>query len=296
MTADAKVGLLLGLFFIALIAFLINGLPSMLQSAGPEEVVKTTAIMAPSGPDLVIDHRVTDTARGLNPSIPLRAVEPPQEIIVLDNSAPRPAVANAVESPAAPQPEAARPSAIEEQVSQLPLPQSEPTPQPVLPQPAPTRSVAAGSREHTVQKGENLSSIALKYYGAEEGNRRAVIQKLYEANKDVLSSPDKVIVGSKLTVPPLKETVAAKPSQSETLLRKFSDVLERSAIAPQTSRTEVAPRTAEYVVQPGDSLWKIAEKTLGDGRKFDTLVQLNKDRLKTADGVVAGMKLHIPAP
>ena len=293
MTADAKVGLLLGLFFIALIAFLINGLPSMLQSAGPEEVVKTTAIMAPSGPDLVIDHRVTDTAQRLSPGIPLRAVEPPQEVIVLDNAARQ--TAAAVDAPA-PQPAPAQPSVIETQVSQLPLPQPARS-QPVLPQPAPTRPVAAAGREHVVQKGESLSSIAQKYYGAEEGNRRAVIQKLYEANTEVLSSPDKVIVGSKLTVPPLKETAAPQPSQSETLLQKFSGVFER-AVTPaqtQTARTP-APRTTEYVVQPGDSLWKIAEKTLGDGRKFDTLVQMNKDRLKSADDVVAGMKLVVPAP
>ena len=213
MTADAKVGLLLGLFFIALIAFLINGLPSMLQSAGPEELVKTTAILAPAGPDLVIDHRVTETAQRLTPGIPLRAVEPPKDVIVLD-SAPQPVVATAftVVETVAPQP-AAQPTVIEEQVSRLPLPA-----------PLPTRPVAAGSREHTVQKGESLSSIAQKHYGAEEGNRRAVIQKLYEANTDVLSSPDRVVVGSKLIVPPLKGTAAPQPSQSETLLQKFSEI------------------------------------------------------------------------
>jgi nucleoid-associated protein YgaU len=286
MTADAKVGLLLGLFFIALIAFLINGLPSMLQSASPEDSVKTTAIIPPAGPALVINQGVSDTAHRLSPGIPLRAVEPPQEVIVLDNSAPRPTAAVAIEA-TAPQPETAKPSVIEEQVNRLP--------QPVVPQPAPTRPVAAGSREHTVQKGENLSSIAQKYYGAEEGNRRAVIQKLYEANTDVLSSPDRVVVGSKLTVPPLTETAPAKPSQSETLLQKFSNVFERAATPPPTPRA-AAPRTTEYVVQPGDSLWKIAEKTLGDGHKFDLLMQMNKDRLKSADDVVAGMKLVVPAP
>jgi hypothetical protein len=31
MTADAKVGLLLGLFFIVIIAFLVNGLPNFIQ-------------------------------------------------------------------------------------------------------------------------------------------------------------------------------------------------------------------------------------------------------------------------
>ncbi len=42
MTSDAKIGLLLGLVVIVIIAFLINGLPSLLNSAHSEGVVKTS--------------------------------------------------------------------------------------------------------------------------------------------------------------------------------------------------------------------------------------------------------------
>jgi len=42
MTSDAKIGLLLGLVVIVIIAFLINGLPSLLNSASSEGVVKTS--------------------------------------------------------------------------------------------------------------------------------------------------------------------------------------------------------------------------------------------------------------
>ena len=283
MTADAKVGLLLGLFLIALIAFLINGFPTFLQSATAEDVVKTTSIVAPSGPDLVIDHRVTETATRLLPGVPLRATEPPQEVIVLDSGSQlAPVNAAPVDTPVEPQPTPA--VAITEQVQRLPLPT--PTVQP---------KTATKNREHIVERGETLASIAQKYYGPEEGNRRVVIQSLYEANKEVLSSPDRVVVGNKLTIPPLAGAAAPQPSATESLLQRFSNVFERSATPPQTNRT-AAPRTAEYVVQPGDSLWKIAEKTLGDGRRFEVLVELNKDRLKSADDVVAGMKLIVPAP
>lgn len=283
MTADAKVGLLLGLFFIVLIAFLINGFPTFLQSATVEDVVKTTSIVAPSGPAMVIDHRVTETAQRLGPGVPLRVTEPPQDVIILDSGSSSPAVVAAqIETPAVP------PSAIVEQVNQLPLP----TQRPQTP-------AAPAMREHTVQRGETLASIAQHYYGPDEGNRRAVVMMLYEANKDVMSSPDRMIAGSTLTIPPLPGTAtAAAPAPTETLLQRFSNLLERTAPQPQTTRAPAAakPRTTEYIVQPGDSLWKIAEKTLGDGRRFQTLVEMNQDRLKSPDDVVVGMKLIVPVP
>ena len=42
MTADAKVGLLLGLVFIVIIAFLINGLPNLLKGDGTDDVIKSS--------------------------------------------------------------------------------------------------------------------------------------------------------------------------------------------------------------------------------------------------------------
>jgi len=44
MTSDAKIGLLLGLVVIVIIAFLINGLPSLLNSASADGVVKTSIV------------------------------------------------------------------------------------------------------------------------------------------------------------------------------------------------------------------------------------------------------------
>ncbi len=302
MTADAKVGLLLGLFFIVLIAFLINGLPTFLKENESQEGVKT-AIVAPSGPDLVIDHRVTETAQRLMPSVPLRVTEAPQDVIVLSQTPAAAAPQNAVEPPLPLQPQPTAAPAIVEQVEQLPLPM------PAKP------AVDANARVHVVQKGESLASIAQKYYGAKEGNSRAAIQLLFEANKDILPSPDKVVAGHKLTIPTLPGQPAAvkKPSASESLLKKFSTVLERAetpaakpAAKPAAAPESAAPaakktlvkmpsKTAEYTVQPGDTLWKIAEKTLGDGRKVNLLIELNKDRLKNPDDVVVGMKLAVPA-
>ena len=56
---------------------------------------------------------------------------------------------------------------------------------------------------HTVAKGDNLTKIAMKYYGKKEGNRLTNIEKIFEANRDILSSMSDLKVGQRLTIPPL---------------------------------------------------------------------------------------------
>ena len=55
---------------------------------------------------------------------------------------------------------------------------------------------AGSGRTHTVQRGETLTGIAQKYYG-----RASEYQKIFEANRDKLSDPDKVREGTNLVIP-----------------------------------------------------------------------------------------------
>ena len=52
--------------------------------------------------------------------------------------------------------------------------------------------------------------------------------------------------------------------------------------------------TKEYTVKKGDSLWKIAEKELGSGHRWQYLYELNKDRIKNSSKLKTGQKLIIP--
>jgi nucleoid-associated protein YgaU len=54
------------------------------------------------------------------------------------------------------------------------------------------------SQWHTVVSGDNLSKIAKKFYG--DANKYPVI---FEANKPMLSHPDKIYPGQLLRIPPL---------------------------------------------------------------------------------------------
>ena len=57
---------------------------------------------------------------------------------------------------------------------------------------------APESRWHTVVSGDNLSKIAKTYYG--DANKYPVI---FEANKPMLSNPDKIYPGQLLRIPPV---------------------------------------------------------------------------------------------
>ena len=54
------------------------------------------------------------------------------------------------------------------------------------------------SQFHDVVKGDTLSAIARKYYG--DASKYPLI---FEANRPMLSSPDKIYPGQKLRIPPL---------------------------------------------------------------------------------------------
>ena len=54
------------------------------------------------------------------------------------------------------------------------------------------------ARTYTVRKGDTLSSIARRYFGADW---REGVKRIYDANRTVLSRPDDLTPGTKLRIP-----------------------------------------------------------------------------------------------
>ncbi len=59
-----------------------------------------------------------------------------------------------------------------------------------------TLSVGSGGRSHTVQKGDTLYSLSRRYY-----NTPSRWRDIYSANRGVISDPNKLRVGTQLTIP-----------------------------------------------------------------------------------------------
>ena len=109
--------------------------------------------------------------------------------------------------------------------------------------------------------------------------------------------------------------VVVKPSSTSTPWR--SPPVAAAPVAPADTRTPpavdfdktiavgvVSPlhaagapgALAEYIVQPGDSLSRIAEKLYGTSARWAELFSLNRDRIKHPAKVAPGTVLRVPRP
>lgn len=313
MTSDAKIGLLLGLVFIIAIAFLINGLPGMLKENTGEEPQNSAVIDDTPGPDSIA---IADRADRVTRSI-RTAVNPPQPAVSQTPQTPTTPEQNTPETEQQSSGESLKeafapvrstmslppktititeddlikPDKIDTAINQaLAQADTSKTGSRIIPVPDP---VAPKTETYTVQPGDSLASIAKKMYGPEIGNKKDTVKKLYKENSKILKSPDHIVVGQKLKIPQL---ISAHPleTDSSSLLAKVRSITKNGLTTLKNTVTP-DPQPRAYTVKSGDTLWKIAEKQLGNGERYHEIVDLNSDRIDSADQVYEGMNIKIPA-
>ncbi|MEM1445976.1 MAG: LysM peptidoglycan-binding domain-containing protein [Planctomycetota bacterium] len=135
----------------------------------------------------------------------------------------------------------------------------------------------------TVESGDSLSKLAERHLGSQ-----TKYLELYEANRDVLESPDKVVVGMELKLPHGSKPMAEQ-SEATDHSNRHAGAEPREASGPPAR-----PAAQTYTVQSGDNLSRIAEKMLGSRDRWQELYDANRDRLDTPDRVKVGQKLRIP--
>jgi nucleoid-associated protein YgaU len=153
-------------------------------------------------------------------------------------------------------------------------------------------------KTYVVEEGDNLADIAKKIYGAIEGNKRASITKIYEANRNLLKSPDEIVVGQKLIIPILKTAAENKNETGGFFSGSFMDKIKslgKSENSTAQPKPGVKNSGRDYIVKEGDSLWRIAASQLGSGTRYQEINKLNADILKEEDNLVIGMRLKMPA-
>lgn len=130
----------------------------------------------------------------------------------------------------------------------------------------------------------------------------------------VIASPEQVpdeildtISGSGAQL--VERVVGHSPDDTKTLLDEMASRGQRflSAIAPAPPQEEPPAALAEpilpangidetYIVQPGDTLSKIANHVYGDFRLWPLIFQANRDKLSDPGLIRVGLELHIPEP
>jgi nucleoid-associated protein YgaU len=87
------------------------------------------------------------------------------------------------------------------------------------------------------------------------------------------------------------------PSQEvrEKVILAVGNVAGVAAVEDAVETPEPAAEPVFHTVVKGDSLWKISEKTLGSGARYNEIFEANRPMLSHPDKIYPGQVLRIPA-
>jgi nucleoid-associated protein YgaU len=280
MTTDAKIGLLLALIFIVAITFVINGLPAFLNKNKEPDTASYVSHYNQQQPALVGASRNIAPVLSHKSDMPVTTETPKMDLnspAETRYQALMPAAQEAVKTT----------DAIDANTVQKELATIKPAEK--------TATQQEAGITYVVCPGDNLAEIAQKMYGLEIGKKLASVEKIYNANKDKLSSINDIQVGQKLVIPPIenKTNTLLKTGLFEKVSEKVSKIT--SPQTAQASNQSSKEQSRLYVVKESDSLWQIAQAQLGNGNRFSEIVQLNQSVLTDPEKLVVGMKLKLPA-
>jgi len=152
-------------------------------------------------------------------------------------------------------------------------------------------------------------------YNEKLGRRRGDAVKKFMINNGIPEDRIRIISRGKLdAVAPITDLVGMqKDRNAQFMIAEVEEVMIPAPDLPQIQQeakpveegkyiiekeehveSAVKVSEKEYVIQKGDSLWKIAEKELGSGHRWKYLYELNKDKIKNPNKLKAGQKIVIP--
>lgn len=102
--------------------------------------------------------------------------------------------------------------------------------------------------------------------------------------------------GAEIEVEPelSKVTIRGAPKDQDTC-EKLILVVGNVAVAAEVEDESSVPDPRFHTVERGDSLWKIAKATLGDGKRYIEIFEANKPMLSDPDKIYPGQVLRLPA-
>jgi nucleoid-associated protein YgaU len=103
-----------------------------------------------------------------------------------------------------------------------------------------------------------------------------------------------------LTIDVVGDTVkvsgrAPTQEEKEKIILAVGNVAGVAKVEDALETPEAATEPVFHTVVKGDSLWKIAEKTLGKGARYTEIFEANRPMLSDPDKIYPGQVLRIPA-
>lgn len=88
-------------------------------------------------------------------------------------------------------------------------------------------------------------------------------------------------------------TVETEATKTTAAVTQTSTKTTTATVTKEREAT-TSPKTTTYTVKKGDTLWGIAKKFLGNGAKYMTIYNANKDKIKNPNLIYVGQTFTIP--
>ncbi|GBD35782.1 hypothetical protein HRbin36_00897 [bacterium HR36] len=230
---------------------------------------------------------------------------PPSDAFDRSYSAPPAPTSLVASRESKPKPEDAIPITVRPQTQPFSPPAPDAYPVKVAPQPTPAGKVEVLDYEvqrYNVRPGDTWESISRQKYASER-----FASALAQYNRERDPRVTQLSVGSTILLPP-----------GEILQRRYPHLLGVSSatvpgtgkspattlpitppVAPVSPTISPAPANSSayklYRVQPNDTIWLIAKRTLGSGDRWPEIFRLNRDVIQDVNQLSPGTVLRLPA-
>jgi len=144
---------------------------------------------------------------------------------------------------------------------------------------------------YVVRANDSLVLIARRFYGA-QGDR--LWRRIYEANRSVLSDPDRLRPGQELVIPGVEASpaLASVPAPEGEVVRTVTAEELADMLGNRSDLSEApSPLPATYTVREGDTFYGIAERLYGNARYAPLLHLKNKHLVPDATKLRAGQRI-----
>ncbi len=145
----------------------------------------------------------------------------------------------------------------------------------------------AWPKRHTIESGDTLSDISMKYYGTSR-----MIEFIVDANPD-MKGPRSLRIGRELVIP------EPGTSRKSSIVRLASDrdppAARRTTNSRRTKSPVVVAPARKYTVRKGDTFYSIARDLCGSSSRWKEVFNANKSIVSNPSKLKPGMVLTIPS-
>ncbi|GGA21663.1 LysM peptidoglycan-binding domain-containing protein [Neptunicoccus cionae] len=186
-------------------------------------------------------------------------------------------------------------------------------PQPDMPETSPTIVVADTQGAAVIQPGQpvvpeelsddplSLDTISYDQGGAVVLSGRGSgdqFVRVYVDNQPIQTEPVLQDGNWRVVLPAVDQGVHTlrvdQISKGGDVLSRVESPFKREAPAELAAAARNAPDQSTVIVQPGHTLWALAESRYGDGVKYVQIFSANRDRIKNADLIYPGQVFDLP--